>query len=182
MRIESEPKTYRQPWRTTEARWLKRNGLQEKGLSLVLIRRKDGRQVRDDFTINRYTLPKPEADRETVCRALSKLRSIILTNLDARRLEMKLKRPNGDPVGPNMRMANLRNFPDLPTQEEKEAAELEELEVEVQARHAHAIAREIDEMTSSPTIATRVALRALREFYGAHVLKDAFDIEVAPYL
>jgi hypothetical protein len=175
-------KTYRHPWRTTNSRWLRRNGLERKGLALVLVRKRDHRQVRDDLLIHRYTLPRPESATNTISEALDNLRSVLITDFNARNLEMRLRRRNGELVGGNTLIRNLKKLPDLPTPDDNEAEENLEHEIDHNKHQATMIAREFDEMMSSPEAAARVALRALCELYGAQTIQEAYGVEIAPRL
>jgi hypothetical protein len=168
--------TYRQAWRMTARKWLKREGIPN-GFRLVLVR-SDGRQVRDDLVIHRRTLPSASGGGSTVRSALDGLKHRMLTNLDARGFQLKLLNLRGERVPSHTLMISVRAMPGLPTDEERARASALERDVGEVEHDAEAELPSFERFLDDPEVVVpRGVLRALIERYGRDSVRQAIAAE-----
>lgn len=103
------PLSFRETLGETSAQWCERNGIPP-GFYVTFVRRSDGRQVRNDFGVHRRPLPKRARDDQTLKAALDDLATTFLTDLNQRRYEVKLRRPDRTNVDGRTQISTVRTI------------------------------------------------------------------------
>ena len=160
----------------TSAQWCERNSIPP-GAYVTLIRKSDGRQIRNNFVIHRRVLPKRADSTDTLKSALDDLKASLITDIDRRRWEIKLRRPNRTDIGGGTHMGTLRQTDPMDGEAEDRASEHED-EIERSRGEIKAMIGNLEygECISESAI-IRGAFKALIEEYGRDVLRRAAEAE-----
>jgi len=101
--------TLRERLSSTSDAWRERNAIPP-GLYVTLVRKDNGRQVRDDTIIHRKVIPKRSCDDVTLKTALDELQNTFLTEVERRGYVIRLRNKSKKNIDGKTLMSNVRKM------------------------------------------------------------------------
>lgn len=139
-----------------------------------------GRKKRKDFLVKRRRINSKTMSRvddgDNVRSLLDSVSGVLSTNLKARRLRLELYSPNGERINGNMLISTVREMEALPTSDDIERMEAEEILIDEIQSTARATITESEHLVEDPSTTVCTAyVRALLERYGRQAVLIALE-------